>query len=65
MSMGNSAVNPSPGNHPILNGSQVMDNSPQAQLRRAAARRLNGSRKAIEASKISNVPDDKTSFEGI
>ena len=65
MSMGNSAVNPSPGTHPILNGSHIMDNSPQANLRRAAARRLNGSRKAIEASKIDNVPDDKNSYEGI
>lgn len=65
MSMGNSAVNPSPGSHPIINGSRIMDNSPQANLRRAAARRLTGKNKAIEASRISNVPDDKNSYEGI
>lgn len=63
--MGNSAVNPSPGTHPIINGSHLMDNSPQASLRRAAARRLTGKNKAIEASKIGHVADDKTSFEGI
>lgn len=65
MSMGNSAVNPAPGSHPIINGSHLMDNSPNASLRRAAARRLTGKNKAIEAGKLSNVPDDKTSFEGI
>lgn len=65
MSMGNSAVNPSPGAHPIINGSHIMDNSPEAQRRRAAARRLEGKNKAIEAGKLSNVPDDRNSFEGI
>jgi hypothetical protein len=65
VSMGNSAVNPSPGSHPIINGSHLMDNSPQASLRRAAARRLTGKNKAIEASKMNTTPDDKTSFEGI
>lgn len=58
------AVSNANPNLPLVNGAAVR-NTPDDARRRAAARRLKPKSQAIEAGKLSNVPDNQTSFEGI